>query len=175
HGRTGFGNDGGVGHAGLVADALDAEHHVVGVFLQGVVDRRLEVGLRAVVVDAQAAADVQVADPGADPGQLDVNPRRLGQGALDAADVGDLAAEVEVDQLEAVGHVLLFQVLQGFEDLGQGQAELGAEAGTVAPAAGAPGRQLDAHAQHRPDVQLLGVADQGFQLGELLDDGNDLL
>ena len=47
-------------HAGLVAHALDVIDDVVGVFLQRVVDARLEVGLRAVVVDAQAAADVQV-------------------------------------------------------------------------------------------------------------------
>ena len=61
HGPARLGDDRRVRHAGLVADALDAEDHVVGVLLQRVVDRRLEVGLRAVVVDAQAAADVEVA------------------------------------------------------------------------------------------------------------------
>ena len=124
-----------------------------------VVDRRLEVGLRAVVVDAQAAADVEVLDAGADAVQLDVDAGRLGQGALDAADVGDLAAEVEVDQLQAVGHVALLEVLDGLQHLGQRQAELGAEAGADAPAAGPARGQLDAHADDRPDVQLLGVAD----------------
>ncbi len=94
----------GCGTLGLVADALDAEDDVVGVFLQGVVDRRLEIGLRAVVVDAEAAADVEVANAGADAVQLDVDAGRLGQGVLDVADVGDLAAQVEVDQLQAVGH-----------------------------------------------------------------------
>ncbi len=86
---------------------MTAEDHVVGVFLQRVVDRRLEVGLRAVVVDAQAAADVEILHTRADAVQLDVDPGRLGQGVLDVADVGDLAAQVEVDQLQAVGHVAL--------------------------------------------------------------------
>ena len=44
--------------------------------------------------------------------QLDVDAGRLGQGVLDVADVGDLAAEVEVDQLQAVGHVALLEVLE---------------------------------------------------------------
>ena len=146
-------------HAGLVADALDAEDHVVGVFLQRVVDRRLEVGLRAVVVDAEAAADVEVLDAGADAVQLDVDAGRLGQGVLDVADVGDLAAQVEVDQLQAVGHAALLEVLEGLQHLGERQAELGAVAGAGLPAAGAARRQLDAHADDRPDVQLLGIAD----------------
>ena len=80
-----------------------------------------------------------------------------------------------MDQLQAVGHVALLEVLDGLQHLGQGQAELGAEAGARLPAAGPARRQLDAHADGRPDVQLLGVADDRFQLGELLDDGNDLL
>ena len=74
-------------------------------------------------------------DPGADARQLDVDARRLGQGRLDVADVGDLAAQVEVQKLEAVGHVALLEVLERFEDLGQGQAELGAEAGARLPPA----------------------------------------
>ena len=75
-----------------------------GVLLERVVDGRFEVGLRAVVVHAQAAADVEVQEPGAMAGQVGVDPRGLGQRALDVADVGDLAAQVEVQQLEAVGH-----------------------------------------------------------------------
>ena len=55
-----FGDDRRMRHAGFVADALHVIDDVVGVFLQRVVDARFEVGLRAVVVDAQAAADVEV-------------------------------------------------------------------------------------------------------------------
>src|SRR5262249_23373169 len=86
-----------------------------------------------------------------------------------------LAAEMEVDQLQTVGQVALLQVFDGFEHLGQSQAELGTVARTAAPAAGPAGGQLDAHADHRPDLQLLGVADNGFQLGELLNNRDDLL
>ena len=140
-----------------------------------VVDRRHEVGLRAVVVDAQAAADVEVLDAGPDAEHLHVNPGRFGQGRLDVADVGDLAADVEVHELKAIGHVALLEILEGFQDLGQGQAELGSKAGARLPPARAAGRELDPHADRRPDVQLLAVANDRLELGELLDDRDHLL
>ena len=62
-------------HAGFVAHRLHVIDDVVGVFLQRVVHARFEVGLRAVVVDAQAAADVEVLQAGAELGQLGVDAR----------------------------------------------------------------------------------------------------
>jgi hypothetical protein len=53
-----------------------AEDDVVGVLLERVVHRRAEVGLRAVVVDAEAAADVEVAERRAELVELDVEARR---------------------------------------------------------------------------------------------------
>ena len=53
-------DDGGVRHAHLVAHVLHVVDDVVGVFLQRVIDARFEIRLRAVVIDAQAAAHVQV-------------------------------------------------------------------------------------------------------------------
>ena len=85
---------------------MQREHDVVGVLLHRVVHRRGEVGLRAVVVDAQAAAHVEVLQRRAQLAQLDVEAARLAQRVLDAADGGDLAAEVEVQQLEAVEQVV---------------------------------------------------------------------
>ena len=73
--------------------------------------------MRAVVVDAQAAADVEVFDAGPDAEHLHVDAGRFGQRRLDVADVGDLAADVEVHELKAVGHVALFEIVEGLEDL----------------------------------------------------------
>src|SRR5438874_2669046 len=107
--------------------------------------------------------------------QLDEDAARLGQRSLDAADIGDLAAEMEVDQLQAIGHVALLEVVEGLEHLGQGQAELGAIAGAGTPTTRTARRQLDADAEHRPYPQLLRVADDRLQFGELLDDRDDVL
>ncbi len=65
----------GMRHFGFVAHVLDVIHDVVGVFLQRVIDARFEIGLRTVVIDAQAAADVQIFQPGAGALQLHVNAR----------------------------------------------------------------------------------------------------
>ena len=94
----------GCGTLDFVAHVLHVIDDVVGVFLQRVVDARFEIGLRAVVIDAQAAADVQIFQAGAGARQIDVNAHRFVHRALDLADVGDLAAQMEVQQLEAIGH-----------------------------------------------------------------------
>ena len=47
------------------------------------------------------------------------------------------SANMKVDQLKAIRHVALLQVVEQFKHFGQGEAELGAIAGAGAPAAGA--------------------------------------
>ena len=100
--------------------------------------------------------------------------RELVDGVLHATDVLQLAARVTVHQLQAVEHVLLAQDLHGFEDFGGEQAELRLVAGRFTPFARAFTRQLDAHADARAHVVLLGDPQDGRQLAEVLhhrDDG----
>ena len=59
-GAAGFADDHRVRDLARVAHVGDAIHHVVGVFVERVVHRRGEVGAAAVVVDAEAAAHVDV-------------------------------------------------------------------------------------------------------------------
>ena len=153
----------------VVADGLDVVDDVVRVLLERVVHARFEVRLRAVVVDAEAAADVEEFEPGARLDQLGVDARRLVQGALDDADVRDLAAEVEVQELEAVLHAARLQLLEAAQHLGHRQAELRPVAAGALPAAAAAGRELDAHADLRPDADLLGVLQDQAELGVFLD------
>ena len=103
-GAAAFGNDDGMRHLCFVADVLNMMHDVVGVLLQGVIDARLEVGLRAVVIDAEAAADVHIIEARAGALQLDIDARGFNDGCFDLPDVGDLAAEMEVQRLEAILH-----------------------------------------------------------------------
>ncbi len=76
-GAPAFGHDGRMRHFGFVAHVLDVIHDVVRVFLQRVIDARFEIGLRAVVIDAQPAADVQIFQPCAGAFQLHVDARAL--------------------------------------------------------------------------------------------------
>jgi hypothetical protein len=63
HRPPGFADDCRVLDAGLVADFPDVENDVVGIFLEPVVDAGAEVGLGPVVVDPEAAPDVDVLEP----------------------------------------------------------------------------------------------------------------
>ena len=165
-----LGDDGRVRHAAGVADLLQREDDVVGVLLHRVVHRRREVGLRAVVVDAQAAAHVEVLERRAQLDDLDEEAPRLAQRVLDRADRRDLAAEVEVQQLEAAQQVVRAQEVDRLDHLARRQAELRAVAARGLPAPRALGRQLDAHADARPHADLLRDLGDERQLGELLDD-----
>src|SRR6185503_8518684 len=77
-------------------------------------------------------------------------------------------------ELEAAAHAALLEVLHGVDDLGNGQAELAAVAGRLAPAAGAGGGELDADAEARLDAVALAVLGDEQQLGNALDDDEDV-
>ena len=173
-GAPGFADDHRVRDLARVADAGDAIHDVVGVLVQRVVHRRGEVGAAAVVVDAEAAADVDVLQARAQQLELGVHVRELVDGVLHAADVLQLAARVAVHELQAVEHAFRSRrTSTRFEDLGDEQAELGLVAGGVAPLARAFARELHAHADARPHVVVLGVLEDRRQLAEVLDHRDD--
>ena len=161
-------------HAGVVAHCLDVVDDVVGVFLERVIDARFEVGLRPVVVDPEAAADVEVLQAGPRLHQLRIDAGRFVERALDDPDVRNLAAEVEVEQLEAILHAEQLQLVETAQDLGDGQAELRAIAAGALPAAAAARRELDAHADLRPHADLFGVLQDQPELGVFLDDRDDV-
>ncbi len=162
-----------VGQAARIADAGDAVDDVVRVLAQRIVGRRLEIGARAVVVDAEPAADVDVFEPGAEAGELRVDLGELVDRVLDPADVVQLRARVAVHQLQAVEHAVRAQHLDQLQDLGGEQAELGAIARRLAPAARTLGGELHAHADPRPHLVLLGVLQDVAQLREVLDHRDD--
>jgi hypothetical protein len=169
HRATRLGDDVRVRHVRLVAGLLDRGHDVVGVLLHRVVHRRREVGLRAVVVDAEAAADVEQVRARAHRVQADEDPARLAQRVLVGADRGDLRADVEVHELEAVEHVLGAQAVDRLDDLRRRQAELAALAARVGPLADALGHQPRADADVRPDADVARHADHHVELGEAVD------
>ncbi len=104
-----FGNDVGMRHPRIVTDRLDVIHDVVAVLLQRVIDAGGEIGLRTVVVDSQTAAHIHVLQPGTAADQIGIDAGRLHQRVLHVPNAGDLAAQVEMQQLQAIGHVPLFE------------------------------------------------------------------
>ena len=174
-GAAGLGDNVGHGHARGRADFADVEDDVARVFLERIVHGRLEVRARAVVVDAESAADIEVAHRETHLGELAVEARGLGDGRLDRDDVRHLRSDVEMHELEALLHLRGAQFLDGEKDLGGVEAELGVVAGGERPLALAARLEFYAEADHGLHAGLLRDLDDVVDLGDLLDDDDDLL
>jgi hypothetical protein len=154
---------------GVVAGLLDRRDDVVRVFLHGVVHRRVEIGLRAVVVDAETPADVDQRRAGAHLVQPHEDAAGLPERVLVGPDRRDLRADVEVQQLETAQHVLGAQALDRLHDLERGEPELGAVSRRLDPLSSALGGETRAKAQMRADSQLPGGLQHEIDLVEAVD------
>ena len=125
HRAPALGDDVRMRNLGLVADALDVIDDVVRVFLERVIDARFKVGLRAVVVDTQAAAHVHEFQTRAGAFQFNIDARRLADGGLHLANISDLASEVEVEKLQRIGHAEFAKLIEHTNRFADGKAELG--------------------------------------------------
>ena len=138
-GPAAFTHQGGHGHVVGFAAFAHGGDHVVGVVLQGVVGGRGRGGAAAVVVDAQAPADIEKAHGRPEPRQFDIDLPRFLERVFEYSDVVDLAADMEVQQAQIGQQARLAQGGNGAEDIGNREAELGPFAHRTAPTAGAAG------------------------------------
>src|SRR4051812_43123920 len=107
--------------------------------------------------------------------QLDIEARELLETELDEANVGDLRAEVEVDQLDDVEPARRLELVDRLHELRGVEPELRLLAAALLPPAEAARRELDAHARLGRDAHLVGDLQQHVDLAELLDDDVDLM
>ncbi len=112
--------------------------------------------------------------PGAGLDQLRVDARRFVQRALDDADVGNLAAEVEVQELEAVLHAVATSAPRGPGGLRRpsGRTSTGSRP-TTASARRRATASLTRMPMLRPHADLARVLEDQPELGVLLDDRDD--
>ncbi len=94
--------------------------------------------------------------------------------ALNLPDVGDLAAEMEVQQDETIFHAPAFQFFERAHDFRRGQAEFRAEAAGRFPASGAAAGELHAHADLRTYANFRRVFRDEMQLRIFFNHGDDL-
>ena len=144
-------------------------HQGVGELVQPVVDRAEPARTRALVVHAEAAAGVHVADAATHLRKLDEIAHGFAHAVGDVADVGDLRAHVEMQQLQGVEHSGLAQAADQVEHLPRQQAELGLVAAAVLPFAGTQRRQAHAHAEPGPHAEGPRLLEDDRQLGGFLD------
>ena len=105
--------------------------------------------------------------------QLHIELRRFTQSRLNTAYLGHLAADVEMDQLQAICQIFLFKEIKCFQQFAGRQAELAGIAPALFPFATAGRGQLDADADIRTDIQLFSHLGDQSQLIDLLDNQKD--
>ena len=158
----------------LVAGVDKGVNGIVDILLNAVV-HRVAAGAVAcsVIVHAESASDVNQFDVIAHLAQLHIELGRLAQGILDAANHGHLAADVEMDELEAVDHVVLFEIVEGGEEFAGVESELASVSPTLFPFTAAAAGELDAYAYVGFDVQAFSYLVDENQLVKLLHDEED--
>ena len=149
---------------------LNRGNNIVGVLLHGVGAGGSRVCAAAVIVDGQAAADVQHGHVGAQLDQLCKEEGCLLHGLLHHTDVGDLRAGMKVEQLEAVQHAVRCQRLNNGYDLRRAQAEFCSIARSGAPMATMPGCEFGTHADHGAHAHVRRCGKDHRQLTVLLQD-----
>src|SRR5439155_22552867 len=97
------------------ANVADVINDVVGVFQQGIVGRTVERRAAAVVIDTQAAPDIDAFDRESHFVEFGIEPGGLLDGFFDGENIRDLRADVEMDQLETTGEVFRLEHLHGGE------------------------------------------------------------
>ena len=88
--------------------------------------------------------------------QLYIELRSLLEGSLYAAYLGDLAADVEMYQLEAVFHAFLLQHFERLEQFRTGESKLAGVATALFPFAASRRGQFDSDTQVGLDIQFFG-------------------
>ena len=169
HRAAGLGDHARLGQAVFGAGLLQRLHQGLRELLEPVVDRAGAARAGAFVVDAQAAAGIHEADQAAGLAQLDEIAHRLAHAGGDVAQVGDLRAHVEMQQLQAVELAGGAQALDQIQHLARRQPELGLVAAGVLPLAGAQGGQPQAHADARLNAELGRFLQDHVELGRLFD------
>ncbi|MCY1401181.1 hypothetical protein D9M71_162930 [compost metagenome] len=152
-----------------VAELLEHAHHHAGVVVDVVVDRAGVARVGAVVVHAEAAADVDVINRQAEAAQFAVVADGFLEAVLVVGQVGDLRTHVEVQQTHALVQAGLAEAFDHRQQLRRGQAELGLFATGIRPfrrgQRGQPHAQADLR-QHADGGRFL---DHQLNLGLLLD------
>ena len=172
-GPTAFTDDLRVRHLLLVAYFADEKHHVIGIFLQGVVGRAVGSRPAAVIINTQAPSDIDGLDCKTHFVKLGVKPGRFLHGLFDRQNIRHLRTDVEMKQLETMLHFFRAQNFGGGEKFGGVQAEFGIFPSALGPFAGAFAEQAGADPDQRLDSHLPRDRNDLLQLLQFLHHHDD--
>jgi len=168
-----FADDIGVGDVFALADIREVIDDVVGIFLEGIIGGAFEVGAAAIVVDSESAADIEVMEGEPHFVKFGVEAGGFLDGFFDGEDIGDLGADMEMEELECLGEVFRLEEFGCGDEFGGAESELGVFTSTFGPFPGAFAEEADTDANDGGDGEVLGDSDDLSKLFELFDDHND--
>ena len=93
----------------LLTHLHDGIHHVIGVFLQRVINGRRKIGLRAVIIDPQPATRHRGSERRPHFHQLTVETSSFPQALFNVPNIGNLAPQVKVQELERLQQIMRAQ------------------------------------------------------------------
>ena len=99
-------------HAFFIAHAHGAVDNSCRVFRQSVIGAELETGLATVVINAHAAADIQVLHARAQLGKLNVRANEFVHAGVDLANFVNLTAHVAMQKFETILHAAGAQIFK---------------------------------------------------------------
>ena len=171
-----FADDGRMRHAFGIADVHDVPDDVVGVFLERIIGRAIEIAARAIVIDAESAADIEITELVSELGQLRVIARRFAHGAFDRARCRAPASrhgnEPASDNARGPR---AFNISLAATRLVVSRPNFAFSPPLVRPFAGAFAVQTHANSDVRFDADFLCGANGLLELLEFLDDDDDRL
>ena len=170
-GPTRFGDDVGMFDALNVeggADDVDNRPTVVDHFIVA----RMGVGgaLDSQVIHRQAAAEVEIAQRGTLFNQCCVVAAGFENPGADVGKVGNLRAEVTVEQLQAVEHAVVVERFKDLEQLGRTEAETAAIAARFSPLTANFSVDLGSYADQGAYAEGLAAGKDGVELSRRFDD-----
>src|SRR5215472_11946085 len=101
-GATAFAHDRRMRDAFGVAHVHDVPDNVIGVFLERVVGRAVEIATRSIIIDAKPATYVEITELVTELGKLCVVSRAFTHGALNRRNIGHLRSDVEMKKFKAM-------------------------------------------------------------------------
>ena len=155
----------------LIAGIHESRDRVIDIFLNRIIHATFTAGRTGtVIINSQSASNIDKLHIKAHRMKLYIKLRRLTQCRLNTTDFSNLASDMEMDQLQALFHLLLFQKIQCFKQFTGSQPELTGVAARIFPLTTSGRSQLDTNTDIGHYIQLLRHLSDKFQFIHLLYD-----
>ena len=132
----------------------DRFDHVHAIFVERVIAAGGIIGVGAVVIDREPAAEVEEPHGSTFLDQSGIDPAGFEHAGTDVADVRDLRADMVMEQTQTVEHFGFLELVHDAHEFGGIEAEHAAVAARFGPLSAGPGGKFHADADHRLDAEF---------------------